>query len=202
VQFAFSGVSGLPFAGPEDAILSLSASTMQLGSCAVSCGTGDGFTQLGYSGTFSFIDNGGGVAQGTDLLSGTFAVTGSPATTGAQFGSSVGSSGASFRGSANPGNLLQLVLASDYLDFVGQTQETASFSLSSLIPIFAVGTVTNGQALPSGSFNASGTGTFSSNPGPVPSGTPEPASFGLIGAGLCALAFTIRRRPKHSTAKA
>jgi hypothetical protein len=52
-----------------------------------SCGPGDSFVQPGYSGTLSFIDTPVGPDDGDNLLSGSFAVTGSPSTTGAQFSS-------------------------------------------------------------------------------------------------------------------
>ena len=58
VFFLFSGVSGLPFSGPESATLTLSATSSQVGNCGVSCGAGDSFVQPGYTGTFSFIDTG------------------------------------------------------------------------------------------------------------------------------------------------
>jgi hypothetical protein len=198
VVFNFSGVSGLPFAGPENALFTLTATSSTAGNCGATCGSGDSFTQQGYSGTFSFIDNGGGAAQGTDLLSGTFAVTGSPSTTGAQFSSSPGGTGGSFDASSTAGNLGQLVFVSTYLNFAGQTQETSSFSLSSLIPNFAVGPVTvvgtTDTAFPAaGPFSASGSGTFSSNPGPT-SFAPEPASLGLIGGGLVLLGLIPLKR--------
>ena len=190
VQFTLSGVSGLPFAqGPRAATFTLSATSGQIGNCGVACGPGDSYVEPGYSGMFSFIDT----ILGTNLLSGTFAVTGSPATTGAQFSSSIGSTGGSFNGSSTAGNLQQLVLTSSYLNFVGQTQEDASFSLSSLIPNFNVGTVTSGQAYVNGTFHAAGSGTFSSNPGPV-SATPEPATFALIGSGFVALGLLRRKK--------
>jgi hypothetical protein len=191
VLFLFSGVP-VPFVGSETATFTLHATSGQVGNCGVNCGPGDSYVQPGYSGTFSFIDTQS--APGVNLLSGTFAVTGSPSTTGAQFSSSIGSSGGSFNASATAGNLSQLIFTSGLLSFVGQTQEDASWSLSSLIPNFAVGAVTLNQAFPAaGPFNASGSGTFSSNPGPT---SPEPASLGLIGGGLCALGFVLRRRAK------
>ena len=190
VLFTFS-VPGLPFGPSEAATFTLSATSSQIGNCGVSCGAGDSLVQHGYAGTFSFID--AGLFPGTNLLSGTFAVTGSPATTGAQFSSSIGGSGGSFNASATAGNLNQLVFTSSYLNFAGQTQEDASWSLSSLIPDFSVGTVTANQAFPGPQFNASGTGTFSSNPGPS---IPEPGSLVLIGGGLCIAALTMRYRRK------
>lgn len=193
VFFSFSGVAGLPFAGPESALFSLTASSTQVGNCGVACGPGDSYVQPGYAGTFSFIDT--GLAPGANLLSGTFAVTGSPSTTGAQFISSVGGSGAGFVASATPGNLSQLIMTSDYLSLVGQTHQNSSWSLSSLIPSFATGPVSVGvtaTAFPAnGSFFASGTGTFSSDPGPQL--VPEPASMMLLGAGLVGLVATRRR---------
>ena len=197
VMFSFSGVSGLPFAGPENATFTLSATSTQIGSCGVACGAGDSFSQFGYAGTFSFID--AGAAPGANLLSGTFAVTGSPSTTGAQFSSNIGSGNGSFTASATAGNLNQLVLTSAYLAFLNETDEVASFSLSSLIPNFSTGAVTNGQAYPAlGLFNAAGSGTFSSNPGPVPA-VPEPPTFGLLAAGL--LGFGVVRGGKKFAGK-
>jgi hypothetical protein len=189
VNFTFSGITGLPFSGPQAATLTLTATSGSAGDCGVSCGAGDSLTQFGYTGMFQFTDT----ALGTDLLSGVFAVTGSPSTTGAQFESFIGSSGGSFDASATAGNLSQLVLASHYLVLAGQTQENASFSLSSLVPNFAVGTITANTAYPAaGPFAASGTGTFSSNPGPT--ATPEPATFAMIGGGL--IGFGVLRRRK------
>ena len=188
VFLTFSGVTG--FSGPEAANFTLSATSSQVGNCGVNCGPGDSYSQPGYVGTFSFIDNGS--HPGTNLLSGNFAVTAAPASTGAQFASSIGSSGGSFNSSSTAGNLGQLVLTSAYLNFAGQTEENASFSLSSLIPNFAVGTVTGSQADPSSSFAASGAGTFSSNPGPT--NAPEPATFGLLGAGLLCVGFISKKK--------
>jgi hypothetical protein len=192
VLFQFSGVPGLPFAGPENAMFTLNATSTQVGNCGVSCGPGDSFVQPGYSGTFSFIDN--GAAPGANLLSGTFAVTGSPSTTGAQFSSSIGGTGGSFNASATAGNLNQLVFTSAYLNFANQVNEDASWSLSSLIPNFAVDTITANQARPAAAmpFHAAGTGTFSSNPGPT--AAPEPATFGIIGAALVGLSLKARKR--------
>lgn len=191
VLFQFSSVPGLPFSGPEAATFTLNATSAQVGNCGVACGPGDSFVQPGYSGTFSFVD--AGIAPGTNLLSGIFAVTGSPSTTGAQFSSSVGGSGASFNASATPGNLNQLIMSSAYINFIGQTQETASWSISSLNPNFATGTVTANQSFPGPTFTGSGSGTFSSNPGPV-AATPEPGTVLMLGGGLIALSQLRRRK--------
>jgi hypothetical protein len=191
VLFLFSGVSGLPFAGPESAVFTLTATSNEIGNCGVSCGPGDSLVQPGYSGTFSFID--AGTVPGANLLSGTFAVTGSPATTGAQFSSSVGGTGGSFNASSTAGNLNQLVFTSTYLSFATQTQEDASWSLSSLIPNFETGAVTSGQAFPAdGPFNAAGSGTFSSNPGPTT--VPEPLTLSMVGCVLLGLGVARRKR--------
>jgi hypothetical protein len=157
-----------------------------------SCGPGDSFVQPGHSGTFSFIDTPVGPDDGDNLLSRSFAVTGSPSTTGAQFSSPVGSSRSS-NASATARNLSQFVLTSAFIDFTGHTPENASFNLSSMIPDFATGTVSDRQAFPAaGPFDASGTGTFSSD---APAPTPEPATLALIGGGLIGLGI-LRRRKK------
>jgi len=182
--FLFSpGLS--PFSAPEQATFTLTATSTQLGNCGVSCGAGDSFVQPGFTGTFSFID--AGSDPGANLLSGTFAVTGSPSTTGAQFSSHIGSSGGSFDSSSTAGNLSQLVFTSDFVSLTNAIEEDASWSLSSLIPDFTVGTVTAGQAYPGGSFNAAGTGTFSAGV------VPEPATLGLIGLGLVGLGLLRRK---------
>jgi hypothetical protein len=193
VQFTFSGVAGLPFSGAQAATLSLSATSTQIGNCGTACATNDSYTEPGYSGTFSFTD----VALGTDLLSGTFSIKpGSASTTGAQLGSTIGGHGGSFDASDDSGNLTQISFASTYLSFANVTTETASWSLSSLETAlgagFAVGTVTAGQAYPSGTYGAAATGTFSTTP--APTATPEPASLSLIGAGL--IGFGVLRRRK------
>ena len=200
VFFSFSGVLGLPFAGAEPAIFSLSATSTQLGNCGVNCGTGDSYVQPGYTGTFSFID--AGVAAGKNLLSGTFATSGNPSTSGAQLRSTIGGSSAGFGATTTAIDPNLLVLSSAYLNFANQTQETAQFSLSSLIPSFSTGLVLAGQARPAtGTFNASGSGTFSSNPGPTAL-VPEPASMLLLGAGLAGLGAVRRRAKVAATAAA
>jgi hypothetical protein len=183
---------------PEAATFSLTATSTSIGDCGANCGSGDSLTQFGYSGTFSFVETAADSNPGANLLSGTFAVTGSPATTGAQFTGNIGSTSGSFTGSATAGNLNQLVLASAFLNFAGQTQETASFSLSSLIPNFDSscglgGCGSNTTAYPAaGTFNAAGAGTFSSNPGPA--AAPEPATFSLIGGALLLGLGAFRRK--------
>jgi hypothetical protein len=196
--FSFQGTGAQPFGGsPTLANFTLDATSTSLGNCAVACGAGDGFTEAGYSGTFSFTDAVAGSLFGTNFLSGTFAVTGSPATTGAQFTSNIGSGNASFTASSTAGNLNQLIFTSAYLNFSPTTtEEVASFSLSSLIPSFTVTTPINNQAYPNGTFAAAGSGTFSSNP--APSSTPEPATLGLVGAALIGMGVIRRRKTSRA----
>jgi hypothetical protein len=195
VYLSFSGVGALPFSGPELATLKITASTTQLGNCGSACGTGDNFNEQGYSGSFSFIDN--AADPGANLLSGTFAINGSAATSGAQFSSNVGAGSASFKASATAEDLQQLVFTSDFIAFPNSTNESASFSLSSLIPDFATGTVTPADQayIANGTLNAAATGTFSSNPAPV-SNIPEPASMALLGGGMVVLGLVRRHRAR------
>jgi hypothetical protein len=197
VMFTFSGISGLPFTGAEAATFTLHATSTSEPTCGTDCSSGSSVTDHGYSGTFSIIDN--GVVKGANLLSGTFSVTGSPTTTGAQFGSSnIGGSSAQFDASATPTNLSQLVLTSQYVVFSPSTTlEDASFALSSVNPSIFVTNITqptpgNFMADLGPLFGASGVGTFSSDV--VPTGIPEPATFGVIGGGLLSLGLWRRKR--------
>lgn len=58
VFILFSGLAGLPFAGPQSSIFSLTASSNEVGNCGVACGPGDSYVQPGYTGTFSFMGTG------------------------------------------------------------------------------------------------------------------------------------------------
>lgn len=187
--FTFSGVPGAPV-GVVDASFTLTATSTSLGNCASVCASGEGYGQAGYAGTFAFTDTDAGANFNANLLSGTFAVTGSPALTGAQFLSNIGGSGGGFAASATAGNLNQLIFLSAFINFSGATEEDASWSLSSLIPNFALGAINGSfQALPAaGPFNASGTGTFAA------ANTPEPATLCLVGAALLGVGMLRRKR--------
>jgi hypothetical protein len=80
-------------------------------------------------------------------------------------------------------------MTSSYINFIGQTLQTSTFTLSSLIPAFSSGGTPN---LPTnGPYAAAGAGTFSSNPG----FTPEPATFSMmIGGGLLLGIGAFRRK--------
>jgi hypothetical protein len=121
-------------------------------------------------------------------------VTGSPSTTGAQFSSSVGSSGGSFDASATAGNLNQRIFTSDYFSFLNQDTENASWSLSSLIPNFATGPVTGNQArVLRVRFHSTRPARAHSPPTRVRQ-LCQSRWFALIGSSLCALMIGLRRR--------
>ena len=171
------------------ATLVLSTSSSQLGTCSSSgCASGS-FTQYGYAGTFSFTDT----ANSQNLLSGTFATTaGSLSTTGAQLGATIGGSGGTLQASATPSDLTQLVMTSAYLNLTGDTQETATFSLSSASPPFSLQGISGNTAYPAvGTVTASSSGTFSSD---SPALTPEPATLSLMGGALIGLAMLRRKK--------
>jgi hypothetical protein len=195
VQFMFGGVSGLPFSGPEAATFTLNATTTQAGQCSSStCSNGNVFDQTGYSGTFSFID--AGLDPGANLLSGTFATTGIPSQSGGSFNSEIGANGGGLMASTDATNVADVVFTSAFLNFAGETSETAAWSLSSLEDSlaedgFSTTATTNGQAYPNETFGAAGGGTFSASMSPL-TATPDAPTFGLIGCGLLGIGLLRR----------
>lgn len=179
VYFTFSNVAGAP-SGPLPATLTLSAVSTTPGTT-----TGNAFSEAGFSGTFSFIDTALPVGM-QNLLSGTFQVE----LTGAQFNESLGGTGGGFGASDTAIDLSEVVFTSSYLNFIGQTLQTSTFTDSSLIPAFTAGGTPDFPT--GGPYTASGVGTFSSQPGFAT--VPEPATFSMIGCGLLMLTIGAFRR--------
>lgn len=189
VQFSFNGLvaPGLP-SGPQTAILSFSVTTTQQ---AVSIG-GTDIQNFDQSGSFKFVDL-SGPYSGSTLLAGTF----SSASASGMDGSGTLGLASSTTGSG----AATIVFSSDFLSFANTTSRKFSFALNNLINL------SDGSSGPSlGSFflqqfTASATGNFVSDPAPlITVGTPEPASFAMLGLGLAGVgAFTvIRRRGRKS----
>lgn len=183
VDFSFDGIAGAPV-GPQVANFKLSATS-------TTDGTTDGlaFSEAGFSGTFSFIDSSLPTAD-RNLLSGTFQFV----DTGAQLNESIGGTGGGFGASDTAVDLQELVMTSAYIPtFAGQTDETSTFTLSSLIPGFTAGGTADRPT--NGPYTASGVGTFSSEAEPDNSGpaVPEPATFSMIAGGLLLGAGLVRR---------
>jgi hypothetical protein len=182
VNFTFSGVPGAP-SGPQVANFLLTTISTTGGTTNVNA-----YSEAGFSGTFSFLDP-SLPAGDQNLLSGTFQFN----LTGAQLNESIGGSGGGFGGSDTPTDLNELVMTSSYIDFTGQTDQTATFTLSSLIPSFSAGGTPD---LPTnGPYAAAGDGTFSSNPGFAP----EPRTLFLTGLGLVGLGLLKLRKSDSST---
>jgi len=204
--FEFSNTA-TPFDGDLlTATFTLNATSTTAGNCNTTCGANDPYNENGYHGTFSFLatgDTGVGIANGTNLLSGTFNTT--LGQKGATLSSAPGSGSATLQDSTDPTNTTQLVFTSAILSFASQTSENASYSLSSVNPNFSLRSIgppgcgasplPQCTAFPGGTgntpdqFSAAGTGTFATAPGFVP----EPGSMTLIGLGLCGIAVISRR---------
>jgi hypothetical protein len=195
VTFTFLDPTILIAGIPQTANFTLTATSDQSGTCGL-CGSGTTFNQFGYFGTFSFIDTTAGAYDGDNLLSGTFAVTGVPSLTGAQFTANIGSGNGTFVASDTAGNLNQLVLTSAFINLSTATDQVSSWSLSSVTPNFAVGSSAGGQAYPSGTFTGADSGQFSATFPTTFVSAPEPGTLPLtlIGGILCALAFIPRHR--------
>lgn len=154
------------------------ATTLRLGSTIY-------IAQENFTGSFSFISTAPitigskTYAVGANLLSGTF-------DTGTIFGKKKGTSGslsADTRGGSN------IAYASDFLSFTSSINRDFAFSLTSILsPLNAA---TNAAL---NTFNATSTGSFSSDPAPTVIGAPEPATLGVVGLGLGLLGLRSRRR--------
>jgi hypothetical protein len=185
--FIFVPGSGLgTVAVPADFTFT-ATSTDTPGNCGVACASSDSFTQGGYTGSFSYV--GLGPYAGLTLLSATFM----NATLG-NVNIGEGTGGVSYSGSLilNPGNL---TMSSQVLNFTAlpQTEEDASWTFSSVNPLFSVGTVSaSDQAyLSVGTFKATASGTFATQPGFI--AEPDSLTLTSFGFGLCGLAFVLRR---------
>jgi hypothetical protein len=174
-----------------DATFNFSATSTTAGNCGSTCGQNDSFSETGYSGTFSFVTPFAefGLPANTNLLSGTFNVSPSPAV-GATLNANVGAGSATINASTSTTAPTQLVLTSAVVNLSGQTSENLSFSLSSVNPPVSLVSVSSGTGYPGpGPFTAAGTGTFATQPGFVP----EAGSMLLTGFGLCGIAAISRR---------
>jgi hypothetical protein len=175
VYFSFNtslGVSSVP--DNESALLTLFASSSTPGGLFGNTTA----IQSGFSGTFSLIDDSGGIEQGKNLLSGTFA-------NHATVLGTLGGYGLSFYDSDTTTSPNEIAFNSNFVSFSGG--EAVSFALTNLsAPL----TIDSNNFL--GNNTGSGVSTFSANV------TPEPFSMILVGFGLliCGIARMARRTPQ------
>lgn len=117
---------------------------------------------------------------GSNLLSGTFGG-------GNVFGQTGGTSG-SFSAATSAGSTI--TYTSDFLSFLPAVEYDFSLSLTSISSALASN---NGKALRS--FKATSTGSFSSDPAPIPVvGVPESATWAMFICGFGLIGATLRRR--------
>ena len=168
IFFVFSNVAGLPsdLTGPLAATL-----TLNLASSSPDTISNGVISEGGFTGTFSIILNTAINGQ-TNLLSGTITSLADATLSGKSGGTS-----ASLSASTPPPGAVSYNSA--FVSFVNPVTEDLAFSLSSVVPSF----VDNGSGYLA-AFNAAGSETFSSNPPPIVTASPEPISMLLIGFGM------------------
>lgn len=141
--------------------------------------------QNGYVGTFSFVYSGATplVVGGKTYGAGANLLTGSIGGAGGGTVAGTGSSGGLSASSA-------VTYSSDFLDFSNVLSNDLALSLTSIVPGLSAGA---NQSL--NSFRASGTGSFSSDPAPIPVGSvPEPATWAMLVLGFGLIGGHMRRR--------
>jgi hypothetical protein len=135
------------------------------------------------AGTFSFVSTSPitiGATVGTNLLSGTF-------TQASIFGQANGTSG-SFSGATTSGSTI--TYTSDFLSFLPTGNRDFSLGLTSIASSL---NSSSGKALRS--FRATSTGSFSSDPAPIPiNAVPEAATWAMFIGGFGLMGATLRRR--------
>ena len=149
-----------------------------------------------FTGTFSFLSSQAVTvgattyAAGSNLLSGSF-------TDASIFGQSGGTSG-SF-GASTP--MASISYTSDFLSFANTNDRDMSLSLSAITSL--LNNVNKGLNNATGrglrSFRATATGSFSSDPAPLVTAVPEPASWLLMIAGFGMVGVSARRRNRQTS---
>ena len=143
---------------------------------------GNYFSEGGFSGSFSIIDNTAGPDNGRNLLSGSF---------GSTYGTISGSGYSMTFADSTPGD--SVVLSSFFLDFMPSNTQSFSFSLSNIED--AEGDPET-LGFGAGGFLADNTSaggaTFAATPPPVIA--PEPTTLLLSGGALLGMGFLLRKR--------
>jgi hypothetical protein len=192
-------IGGTPFGMSSlSATLSLTATSTVSGDCPSSptnciTSSGSSFTESGFQGNFAITLNTPFEGQ-SNLLSGTFNLL-SPgdSVSGAQFGSTLGSSDGFLEATTTSSNPNQVVFTSDFLNFADTITRDATFNLSSLFPLFSAITNTPTSTHFPSDFSAIGSGAFSSAPPPFEE-VPEPSTFAPLASGLLGLCLWQRKR--------